>query len=366
MPDTRPGVELNAQGVCIPCVTHSNRPSIDWDARRKKFEIIVQRAKDHASPYDCLIPVSGGKDSTWQVVKCLEYGLNPLCFTQKVPLRTKLGQQNLDNLVNLGVDHIDYKVNPKVESKFVRKAFLESGSAGLPMHMAMYRMSLNFACMFNIPYVIWGENTSVEYGGSEEDISTYKMDSKWLKKYGVSHGTEPQDWISDELSSKELTPYFGPTDEELDSQQIEAIFLGSYFPWDTMTSYSVAKANGFRAREEGPKIGYYNFADLDDDIISVHHMLKWFKFGITRAFDNLCLEIRNQRMTRPEAIKALAELGPQYPLEDINNFCEFTKMTVGEFFIEIEKFRNQDIWCQQKGTWKINGFLIEDWNWDYK
>ena len=99
MPNTRPGVELNSDGVCGPCVTHDNRPAIDWSAKLRKFEAIVESAKAHPSPYDCLIPVSGGKDSTWQVVKCLEYGLNPLCITQKVPLRTELGQRNLDNLV---------------------------------------------------------------------------------------------------------------------------------------------------------------------------------------------------------------------------------------------------------------------------
>ena len=365
MPNTRPGVELNSDGVCGPCVTHDNRPAIDWSARLRKFEAIVESAKAHPSPYDCLIPVSGGKDSTWQVVKCLEYGLNPLCITQKVPLRTELGQRNLDNLVNLGVDHIDYMVNPKVERKFVREAFIKLGSAGLPMHMAMYRMTLSLACKFDIPYVIWGENSSVEYGSADDDISTYKMDSKWLKKYGVSHGTDPQDWISDELSRKELTPYFGPTDEDLDAQKIEAVFLGFYFPWDTMTTYTVAKANGFSERKEGPKIGYYNFADLDDDIISVHHMLKWFKFGITRAFDNLCIEIRNQRMTREEAIEALAKLGPQYPHDDIKSFCKFIQMPVDEFFEIIEKFRNQEIWGQHNGIWKIKDFLIEDWKWEY-
>lgn len=364
MPNTRPGVELNENGICIPCVTHNQRPKIDWSSRLKNFEIIVDRAKAHPSPYDCLIPVSGGKDSTWQVVKCLEYGLNPLCFTQKVPLRTELGQKNLDNLISLGADHIEYMVNPEVEKKFVRKAFIKYGSAGLPMHMAMYRMTLNLACKFNIPYVIWGENSSIEYGSSDKDISTYKMDSKWLKKYGVSHGTEPQDWISDDLSLKELTPYFGPSDEDLDAQKIEAIFLGSYFQWDTMTSFKVAKKNGFTESLDGPKIGYYNFADLDDDIISIHHMLKWYKFGFTRAFDNLCIEIRNNRMTRREAIKKLIALGKQFPLQDIENFCNFIEMPRNEFWDTLENFRNLDIWHLDEGKWKIEDFLIEDWSWD--
>jgi tRNA(Ile)-lysidine synthase TilS/MesJ len=136
---------------------------VDWDKRKKEFEELVRDAKSRKKGYDCMIPVSGGKDSTWQVVRCLEYGLKPLAFTQKVPLRTKLGQQNLDNLVALGVDHIEYQVSPKVEAKFVKEAFMKMGSVGLPMHMAMYRMSLNMAAKFDIPYVIWGENSAAMF-----------------------------------------------------------------------------------------------------------------------------------------------------------------------------------------------------------
>ena len=118
LPDTRPNLVIGPNGVCNACRSHGTKAEIDWEARKQAFEAVVARAKSRSTGYDCLIPVSGGKDSTWQVVKCLEAGLNPIAVTWKTPGRTAIGQRNLDNLVALGVDHIDYQVNPKVERKF--------------------------------------------------------------------------------------------------------------------------------------------------------------------------------------------------------------------------------------------------------
>jgi len=189
------------------------------------------------------------------------------------------------------------------------------------------------------------------------------MNSEWLRHYGVSNGTNPRDWIGDELSEQDLTPYYGPSDKEMDEKGIEAVFLGYYFEWDTKTSLDAALLKGFSIKEDGPKIGYYNFSDLDDDVISVHHFLKWYKFGFTRAFDNLCLEIRNGRMTREEAILKIKELGDQTPHEDIKHVCDFIGITTDDFYKTIEQYRNKDIWEKEDGVWKINDFIIEDWKW---
>ncbi|MBI2096656.1 MAG: N-acetyl sugar amidotransferase, partial [Candidatus Sungbacteria bacterium] len=118
IPDTRPGIRINASGVCSACLAHDAKAKIDWPQRREEFKAIAESAKKRGRGYDCVIPVSGGKDSTWQVVTCLGYGLHPLAVTWKPPARTDLGRKNLENLVNLGVDHIDFQINPEVEKKF--------------------------------------------------------------------------------------------------------------------------------------------------------------------------------------------------------------------------------------------------------
>ena len=362
-PSTRPNIDFDASGVCNACRSHELRSEIDWPRREQAFREVVGYGKMRSEGYDCVIPVSGGKDSTWQVVKCLEYGLNPLAVTWKTPARTEIGGRNLANLVSLGVDHIDYQVNPKVEKKFMYLALVRYGSTAIPMHLAMFNIPLKIAVAFEIPLVIWGENSAFEYGGTEEEARGFRLDGRWLKKYGVTHGTTAHDWVSEELTEKELTPYFGPSVEQLEKNGVLPVFLGYYFPWDPSTSLEVAGAHGFEVRAEGPKTGYYNYADIDDDFISIHHYLKWYKFGFTRTFDNLSIEIRNGRMTRDEAIRIMQERGDDTPHEDISQFCEFVGITREHFFDVIEQFRNRAIWVRHNGTWIIKDFLIPDWRW---
>ncbi len=363
LPDTRPNILLDEEGVCNACRAHDTKPNIDWSSRDATFREVVCNAQSRSHGYDCLIPVSGGKDSTWQVVKCLEYGLNPLAVTWKTPARTVIGAENLANLVNLGVDHIDYQVNPKVEKKFMLEALEKYGSTAIPMHMALFSIPLKLAIKLNIPLVVWGENSAFEYGATEDELTGFRLDNRWLKTYGVTHGTTAQDWVSKKLTEKELTPYFGPTDEELVQAKVNAIFLGYYFQWDPEMSADVARKHGFKSRSDGPKTGYYDFADIDDDFISIHHCVKWYKFGFTRLFDNLSLEIRNGRMTREQAIDVIRSRGVDLPLEDIRKFCVFVGISEERFFEIAETFRNPSIWTRRNNIWMMQDFLIANWKW---
>lgn len=363
LPDTRPNLTLNAAGLCNACEAHSTKTTIDWSAREKAFSEVVEHAQARSRGYDCLIPVSGGKDSTWQVVKCLEYGLNPLAVTWKTPGRTAIGERNLANLINLGVDHIDYQVSPRVERKFMYEAFCRYGSTAIPMHLAIFNIPTQLALRFRIPLVIWGENSAFEYGGPAEERTGFKLDATWLRRFGVTHGTTAADWVSATLSRQELTPYFGPGEEDLEASGVTAVFLGYYFKWDPEMTRSVAVAHGFAANPGGARTGLYDYADIDDDFISIHHWLKWYKFGFTRLFDNLSLEIRNGRITRAKAIDIVRDVGDQTPHSDIEKFCVFTGISKSNFFEVAEKFRNREIWYQNGEVWRIKDFLISDWDW---
>jgi len=362
-PATRPNIELDADGVCNACRSHGSRVEIDWAARAAAFRDVVDHAKARSRGYDCVIPVSGGKDSTWQVVTCLAHGLTPLAVTWKPPARTDIGAHNLANLVSLGVDHIDYQVNPNVERKFLYESLVRHGTTAIPMHMALFSIPLTIAIRFGIPLVVWGENSAFEYGGTFEERQGFQLDGRWLRKYGVTHGTTAADWVSESLTAKELTPYFGPTDADLERAGTLAVFLGYYFAWDPALSLAVASAHGFKPRPEGPKIGFYDYADIDDDFIAIHHYLKWYKFGFTRLFDNLSIEIRNGRMTREQAVQVVRDEGDRVPADDIDKFCAFTGITIRRFFEIIERFRNPDVWVRRDGVWMIEGFLVPDWSW---
>ena len=365
IPDTRPGIEIGLDGVCSACRRHRDSGElVDREDRLARFKQLVARVRAERRPYDCVIPVSGGKDSTWQVVTCLEHGLRPLGVTWRTPGRTELGQRNLDNLIELGIDHVDFSVNPKVEQRFMLRSLERFGTTAIPMHLALFNIPLTVAVRYDVPLVVWGENSAAEYIGTGPDADSFRLDAAWIKRYGAVHGTTASDWVSDDLTAEQLTPYHGPSDDELSASGTEAVFLGWFFAWDPARTARVAREHGFRSREDGPMTGYYDYADIDDEFISIHHYLKWHKFGFTRTYDNLSLEIRNGRLTRDEAIEVLRERGDETPHADIEAFCDYVGISTEQFFELAERFRNQEIWSRRDGVWVIDDFLVEDFPWD--
>jgi hypothetical protein len=229
--------------------------------------------------------------------------------------------------------------------------------------MAIFGIPAQIAVRFGIPLIIWGENSAFEYGGYEAERTGFKLDTAWLRRYGATHGTFAQDWVSERLSTRDLTAYHAPTDQQLADAGVLAVFLGYYFEWDPDHTRAVAVAHGFEAHSKGARTGYYDYADIDDDFISIHHWLKWYKFGFTRLYDNLSLEIRNGRLTREQAIEIVRSRGDETPHDDIGKLCAFLNVTTGHFFEVCEPFRNRDIWSRDSGVWTINHFLIPDWTW---
>src|SRR5262249_4648767 len=212
-------------------------------------------------------------------------------------------------------DHIDWQINPKVEARFMLKAFERFGSTAIPMHLAIFSIPLRIAVSFKIPLIVWGENSAVEYSGEDVAGEGQGFDRAWLSRYGVTHGTSAAEWIDSELSSKDLAAYFGPDPDVLEAQGTRAVFLGHYFEWDPERSYAAARKHGFQSNAGRSRTGYYDHTDIDDDFISIHHWMKWYKFGFTRLFDNLALEIRNGRMTRDRAIEIIRRIGDETPIE---------------------------------------------------
>lgn len=363
LPCTRPNLIVNEDGSC-GCVTSHQRgvpTPTQWDS---SFEQLVEYVRSRGAEYDCVIPVSGGKDSTWQVVTALEYGLRPICVTWKSPARSELGEKNLANLVSLGVDHIDFTVNPDVERRFIKEAFVRLGSPAIPMHMAIHSLALKTALRYSVPLVIYGENSADEYGNVSDPARGWQLTNDWLSRYGVSQGTTVNDWIGEKLSRRDLSPYAWPSDAEIEAADVRAVFLGYFFPWDPVETSRVAIANGFEIAAE-PTTGLYKFADIDDSyLISIHHFMKWPKFGFTRTWDNISIEIRHGRMTREEGIVILSELGEEIPYREIEAFCNYIAISNDEFWQVVERFRNSEVWQKNAlGVWQIDNFLISDWKW---
>ena len=364
LPSTRPNLNLeiksNLCSVCKPIKL--KREIVNWSERKKKFLDLVKKNKKKNNIYDCLIPVSGGKDSTWQVLTALKYKLRPLCITWRSPARNQIGTKNLSNLISLGVDHIDFSIDPKIEKYFTFKSFKVFGNPLIPMHMALHAIAVRTAIEKNIKLIFWGENAADEYGGTKK-LMGKKMTNEWRKYYGVNNGTIINDWFDKRLNFKNLFPYKLPSKNEISRNKIEEVFLGYFFKWDPKKIFNISRKFGFKKLKK-PKTGVYNFADIDDEfLITIHHYMKWYKFGFTRIWDNLSIEIRNKRISRTNAIKKIKKLGNENPKAEIKKFCNYLGISQFDFFKICNYHRNKKIWFKENNKWKIKNFLIKNWKW---
>lgn len=361
LPNTRPNLKFDNEGICSVC--NIKKKKINWKIKKVELIKILNKIKKISNTnYDCVIPVSGGKDSYWQILTALKFGLRPLAVTWKPGGRNKLGETNLKNLINLGVDHIDYAVNPKIESYFMLKALKKFGSIGIPMHLAIFSITYKIAILFKIPLIIWGENPSAEYG--YKDINETKNDPsyKYFMQHNITKSKSISFWKDKTLRNKQLNCF--TLDKKIENLSVKSIFLGDYIKWDPKEIFKEVKKAGFKEGKKA-KTGLYNFADIDDDFISIHHYLKWYKFGFTRLFDNLSIEIRNRRISRKNAIKLVKKYKAQKPNYDIKLFCKFVNISEKKFSLIIEKFRNKKIWhINSQKKWSIKNFIVKNYTWN--
>lgn len=364
LPDSRPGIFIDKRGICSGCNGHIIKDTkIDWEERKKKFIELIIDAKKKSTSYDCIVPVSGGKDSWYQIITAKENGLSVLALTWKTPARTDLGKKNLENMLkNLKVDHIDYSFSLETEKKFLVAAFEKTGVLGLPMHLGIFSMCTSMAIKLKIPLILWGENSQLEYGGTEEEQLETDLNSEWLSKHGCMEGTKASDWIGvNDLTKEDMIPYQVPKNFEFEPK---SIFLGSFIKWNSFKILETVTSYGFEYDKSKGKVGEWDFADVDCNFISLHHFPKWHKFGMTRSFDNLSIQIRYGMISRDKAIARIKEKGLEVPKNDIEIFCKFVDKPESWFWGVCEKFRNKKIWYKDKGKWKIKEFLINDWNWN--
>ncbi len=352
-PETKPDLYFNENGICSACLAAENKNvDINWDDRRAEFEKIINNYKKQGIGYDCLIPVSGGKDSTYQAyLMKVVYNMNPLCVCFETTYATDLGNQNLDNLSKLGVDVIHFKKNHPIYKKMVVESFKRVGDEMWPNHIGIFTIPVMFAVNFNIPLIIWGENSQMEYGGPDlRSVKSRVLNRNWLEEFGGLLGNRIDDMVGvNGITKKELTPYFYPSDEDIERVGVTGIFLGSYFFWDARKQLEIIKKYGFKIKEDGPIEGTYtNYENLDERLVGLHDYLKYVKYGFGRATDHACIDIRNNRFTREEGIKKVLKYDGKYPHFGIKSFIEYSGLSKSEIDNVIDSFTNPILFEQDK------------------
>ena len=181
------------------------------------------------------------------------------------------------------------------------------------------------------------------------------MNREWLEEFGGLLGNRIQDMIGvDGLTAKDLTPYFYPSDEDIERVGVIGIFLGHYFFWDARKQLEIVKQHGFSVKEDGPIEGTYtNYENLDEKMHGLHDYLKYVKYGFGRATDHACIDIRNNRLTREEGLKLVKEYDGKYPHFSINEFVKYSGMTKDEIDTIIDSFTNSILFEQdENGSFK--------------
>jgi hypothetical protein len=207
MPSTKPDLHIDEQGICNACRAYESRKNVDWIARKNELTSILEKYRSKDGSWDCIVPVSGGKDSTFQVIRVLQLGLNPLCITSSTCDLSSIGRENIENLKRLGVDHIEFSPNPKVRSKLNRIGLTEVGDIAWPEHVGIFTIPVRAAVQFKIPLIIWGENSQNEYGGPESAVNSNKLDRRWLEEFGGLIGLRVEDLIgTEEITREECQP----------------------------------------------------------------------------------------------------------------------------------------------------------------
>ena len=248
MPETKPDLLIDSEGVCSACRNIENRKIVDWVARREElFQVLDRYRSKDGNNYDCIIPVSGGKDSHFQVIRILELGLNPLCVTSTTDKLSDIGRHNIENLKNLGVDYVEVTVNPVIRRKINKIALTQIGDISWPEHVVIFTIPVRIAVQFNVPLIIWGENPQNEYGGPAGAAEDNILTRRWLEEFGGLLGLRVSD-LSGQLGieTKDLIQYTYPSDQHLQRVGVTGLFLGYYLPWDGYQNALYAQAHGFK------------------------------------------------------------------------------------------------------------------------
>jgi N-acetyl sugar amidotransferase len=336
LPETKPDLSFDSNGACSACIAYQNRKSVDWGERAKEFMDSVRKHSKNPN-WDCIVPVSGGKDSTWQVLKLLELGLRPLCVNSTTCDESEIGRRNLRNIRKLGVDSVSYSPNPKTRATMNRLGLELVGDISWPEHLGIFSIPVRAAVQFEVPLIVWGENSQNEYGGPAASQESQVLDRSWLEEFGGLIGLRASD-LPELLPSEDPRNFFiyqYPTNEELEKVGVTGLFLGYFFPWDGVSNAILSQAWGFESFGTAVEGSIADYENLDNHQTGIHDYFKYLKFGFGRATDIASLHIRRGRITRSEALKLTKVRDGMFPWSYLGKRLE---QILDELQLSIEEF----------------------------
>lgn len=370
-PDTRPGIKFDEHQVCYACNYQDEMKHIDWSSREQELHDIAddakRMAKDWGVGYDCVIGVSGGKDSTFQACYARDkLGLHPLLVNCAPDEITRVGRHNIDNLYHLGFDIISIRPNPNICKRLARKTFFEKGNIVVASEYCLWASAYIIADKFNIPLIIQGENAALTLGVANIQETTGNAYS--VLQLDTLRGAHVDELLQGESSLTQEDVYFYrfPDVQAMQNRGIKAIFLQYYAKeWSQPGNAAFSAARGLwgRTREDLHDLGtYYRYSALDNDLVIANQMVKYLKFGFGAATDAACYDIRDGRLSREDAKWYVNEYDGKCGEQYIDMACEYMGITKAKFWKVVEDFVNKKLFEKVDGGWHPKFKVGEDFD----
>jgi len=355
-------INFNNDGVCSACVFHEEKEQgIDWKVRDKKLVDLLAKFKSEDGSYDVIVPGSGGKDSafTAHLLK-YKYGMNPLTVTWAPHLYTDIGIKNFQEWMHTGgLDNILYTPNGKLHREMTKNAFHNLLHPFQPFIIGQRIIGPAIAKKFGVKLVMYGENQA-EYGNAIEENSNpimnmdfFSTDYTLLMRFG---GVTMQEYIdSGDYTKADFAPYIAPNKQDLIDSGVEVHYLGYYVKWDPQECYYYAVENtGFEANSERTEGTYSRYSSIDDKVDPFHYFTTLIKFGIGRCTYDATQEVRNNKITREEAVYLVEKYDMEFPAKYFQDFLTYIDTTENEFWETIDNHRSPHIWGKDaEGNWKL-------------
>lgn len=358
MSNQRPRMHFNKDRICGQCIySKFKKTMIDWDKREKELELLCDKYRSKDGTWDVIVPGSGGKDSGYTAYMLKEkYGMHPLTVTWASAIPTEIGSTNLYNFIQSGYDNITVNPNGLIHKKLSKFSFVEYGENFLPFSYGQIHVPLHIAVKFQIPFVMYGENGELEYGGSLKNFEKPTMDigaSDYVQEKFApsSNPTQPDSWES-KINPSDLTFYKSPSLPELKKLGVQMHYFSYYDSWKPEEHYEIAKKFlGFKPNPTRSEGTYTDYASLDDKTDGFHYYLMFIKFGIGRATSDAAHQIRDGVISRDEGVDLVLEYDGEYPKlyeNEFLNYMEMDKKTLNDVF---DKFRRSIIWKKDNDNW---------------
>jgi N-acetyl sugar amidotransferase len=362
-PDTRPGVYFDDNGVCGACLYEKESQSdINWQERERELrEVAAWAKKNSTAPWDCVVGVSGGKDSTFQALYARDkLRLRTLLVNSEPEGISAIGVKNIENLIQLGFDVIKIRPNPKVIKQLMKRDFYTYLNPVKITEYSLWSSTYIIADKFNIPLIIQGENPGLTLGVRNTGVG---INGNALNANRLD--TLSEDWkayISDGISEKDMFLYHYDR-ESMEAKGIKGVWLQYYArEWSALHNVEFSKSHGLKVREDfkpgdiGTYLGYFQ---MDSDIVQVNQLLKYIKFGFGQCTDHACYDIRVGRITRKEAIDLVQKYDGKCAEMYIDIFCNTIGIDKKEFWKVANSFRGTMWGKNDAGEWILKSPIWE-------